>query len=89
MCELCTKIDVMKELVTGYFTDEELHEVNRLADMPGVWPPEVTRLSIAIMAIAELCVDTGFPMEGLTSMIQVCYTRAIFRKLMPHRRKTE
>lgn len=91
MCALCEKIRVVKDILSGYFTDEELNKMNDEIDMPG-FDVRGTRLSVCLMAIAELCVEAGLtPVEihdGVQVAIMRDYMRRAIEKEFPGRHHT-
>ena len=81
MCELCKKIDIVKDILTGYFTDEELDEMNRAIGLPGFNIPG-SRLSICIMAIVEMCVAQGLNSREIHDGVEVAVMRDHMRRVI-------
>jgi hypothetical protein len=79
MCKLCEKIDVMKDIMEGYFTDEEIDEMNKEIGLEG-FNIKGARLSIFIMAIVELCVNEGLSEFHIHDGVEVAIIRDRLRR---------
>lgn len=78
MCELCAKVNIIKDILGSYFGDEEIKEFNEKIGLPG-FDVKGSRLSLCIMAIVELCVDEGFDLDHLGAGITVAYRRYLYK----------
>jgi hypothetical protein len=79
MCALCKKINVVKDILNGYFTDEELDQMNQDIGLPG-YNLKGARLSICLMAIIELCVEQGLSEQEIHDGVQVAIVRDVMRR---------
>lgn len=81
MCALCDKINIIKDILKGYFGDEEIAELNQKIGLPGF---DITgaRLSLLIMALVELSVDEGLTNDHLHTGLEVAYQRYILKKIL-------
>lgn len=81
MCALCDKIKVVKDIMGGYFTDEELNTMNAEINMPD-FDLRGTRLSICIMAIVEMCLEAGLNSREIHDGVEVAVMRDHMRRVI-------
>lgn len=84
MCELCKKINTFKEILGSYFTDEEIEKMNAAAGLPG-FNILGSRLSVAIMAVVEYCVDNGLSLDDIMDGVYTAYLRDAARRIFIER----
>jgi hypothetical protein len=79
MCALCEKIKIVKDILKGYFTDEELEEMSKSIGLEG-WNVKGTRLSLYLMAVVELCVEQGLDPLTIHDGVHVAIMRDALKR---------
>lgn len=86
MCIVCEKTKILKELMTSYFTDEELVQVFADYDLTRNDPKGI-RVTLAVLAIVELCCDEGLSGNEIHEGVDIALLRDRVKRLNPYHRR--
>lgn len=81
MCEFCRKTTVIKEIISTYFTDEELIEMSRQMGYEGEIDAQGARLSVNITAAVELAFEAGLDFREILEALKVAWTRTLLKSM--------
>lgn len=82
MCKFCEKVQTYKEILEGYFTDEELIEMAREMEFRGNPKPGDARCAAAIMAVVEMAMDNGLTLEDIREGVLLGYSRKLIKNAL-------
>jgi len=78
VCNFCRKIRITKEIVSSYFTDEEMIQLAREMGIVRGGTAADIRVAVVIMAATELAMDNGLGVDE----IKEAYSLAIARRML-------